>query len=509
MSRKKPVDPCSLSAIFDPEFQTESAEFDRKAYRNYLLSVHEAYLQNPPTTPKRHPNPKLDIYSTEYDVDAAIDAQLHDADVTPHLLDLMRQIAESFKDPDFQTWNIIIQPSIPNVPDERPRDLAIKQGAIMTLNNRIASPSAKGLENAFTPARITRWKKVDGTYTVDEETGQYTFFPNAQFSDVLKLHGAFLAAIFQLATEQLATKGSFEKKSIKFYAPAICKEAGIDPRENSKDRQKGNTAKTMQELRREAIETRISAFEDFMGISNNGGYYRVLVLNSYDPNSETFDVSSPYIFQLMQELAQLQEIQHHSQVNKLIHATAISERNYAAYEVANLLTTYVLQLGSAGKKATQQVKKRSKTRVTKDGEKFTDTITYDTKEAGPTEYKYHKRYSELIAECPQFKSALDEIRHSDSKNKTALYNMKLKRILEGAYKIILEDSDLPKMFKNLRINGVGQWADYAPCDITLDKYKPKRRRAQNFNIPTKSKLDAVLYITHEGKNPDFPVSDDE
>lgn len=502
MARKKTVDHGSLSAIFDPEFQTESAEFDRTAYRNYLLSVHEAYLQNPPTATKRHPNPKLDIYSTEYDVDADIDAQLHDADVTPHLLDLMRQIAESFKDPDSQTWNIIIQPSIPNAPDERPRDLAIKQGAIMTLNNRIASPSAKGFENAFTPARIIRWKKVDGTYTIDEETGQYTFFPNAEISDVMKLHGAFLAAIFQLAT-----KVSPEKKSILFYAPAICKEAGIDPRENSKDRKKGD--KTMQELRREVIEARISAFEDFMGKGDDGGYYRVLVLNSYDPNSETFDVSSPYIFQLMQELAPLQEIQHHSQVNKLIHANAISERNYAAYEVANLLTTYVLQLGSAGKKATQQVKKRSKSRVTKDGEKFTDTITYDTKDAEPIKYTYHKRYSELIAECPQFKAALDEIRRSDSKNKTAMFNMKLKRILEGAYKIILEDSDLPKMFNNLRINDVGQWAEKEPDAPTKDKYKPKRRRAQNFKIPTKSKLDAVLYITHEGKNPDFSMSDDE
>ncbi len=473
--------------IQNPQYNPLSPNFDRAAYRDYLLAKHREYIERPPAVTWRiEPyDPTTDIFSPEYDVDADIEEHKRIAERNKEMHEFLNRLAEKVKDATQKVDVVIDMTADEEAPpaQKRARDLAIEQGAIMTLHNRLTSPSTKEFEKALTPAAIKELPGDDGTYTQDE-TGQISLFPNLDFAETLKLHGAFLSAMLTLA---LQTDDG--KESLLFYAPEICREAGIDPRGYSSKRSKG---KTLAQLRYEILYSHIKQFERFVG-EINGAYYRVLMLSGYDPRSEVFRVESPYIFQLRAEMARKAPTLKHSQISTLLHASVVNEPNYAAVEVANCIIVRMLQSGGGKKGTTPSVKRRTTTRKKKNGDQLTESVEYQEATPQPEAvYCYHRRYSELIADCPQFRAALDEIAKKPSANKTALYNMKLKRILETAYKIILEESDLPLQFQNLKINGVSKWAaDYPPKG---------RRRAADFSIPTRSKLDQVLYITHTGKN---------
>ena len=370
-----------------------------------------------------------------------------------------------------------------------PRTIAINNGAIVTIHNRLASPSREFLR-AFTGHNIRLLPGKNGiTYRWDEY-GQLCFLDGADFNDVVKIHGAFLMSILALAMET-SYNDENHNDTVKFYAKQIIREMGIDTRSYSNKREKDEEKKEDAIFR--IIYSLVEPFENFAG-NIDGIYYRVLALQSYDSNTTTTEISSPYIFRLLEKMNDSKNREYH----RLIYSKVVNERDYAAVELANTIISGVLRRGTFTKKE-EHIKKRT-TKITdeKTGKSITNTVEYevDSKDQGKNiSYTYSVKYISLIEECPQLNSALSTIANSDCKNKAQRYNVKLKRIFEAAFRIILEDSDLPNTYSNFRINGISEWESYDTRESTK---KGTRRRAANFHIPTKTRLNDLLVITHDG-----------
>ena len=448
----------------NPKYNPASPDFDRDAYREFLTKKHADYMATPPlVTWSRSPYiPETDILSDKYDVDADIDRRTELADKNIAFNDFLRRLSEQVKSITHPFDNLSNEQSENNnVPALKleskvnPRDLAMQQGALMTIHGRLTSPSTSEFEHAFTSNAIKSLPGEDGTYTEDD-SGQISLFPQKTFEEIAKIHSAFLGAIFSLAYDS----DDGDSQTLKFYAPSICRELGIDPRKYSTARK--NTDMSLSDLRFSALYDQIRPFERYVGCID-GSYYRLLIFIAYDSNSEVMTVKAPYIFQLFDKIIERAEIVQHSQLNRLIHSNVVNEPNYSAVELANCIINRVLQRGGRS--------------------------TVDK------QYVYRIRYSNLISCCPQLCKELNDIANSAERNhKAQTYNVKLKRTFEAAYRIILEESDLPEIFRDLKINGISSWASTYPSG------KSKRRTAADFSIPTKSRLNDVLTITHRGGN---------
>lgn len=361
-------------------------------------------------------------------------------------------------------------------PIKRPGTLAAEQGAIMTLNNRLTFPSAKGYEKAFTSDIIKEIKPLPGnepSAEIDPETGKLIAYSEKSFAEVVALDSGFLAAIMSCAYD-----ADMSTQTLKIYVPMLCEELGIDPRPYStqrkadKDKEESESEEmTMAKRRYEIIyKGHIAAFEKFAGLID-GTWYRLMALSSYDEKSEVISLHAPYMINLAQKLTSMARAVNHSQVNRLFHSNAANEQNKAAVELASLIGAKILQLGEGGSHRKKD------------------------------EVKYDAYYSTLIQECPQLRKALSDIDQSRAANKAQKYNSKLKQTFEAAFKIILEKSYFPKKFKNFKINGIGKWSE-------AGKDKDGRRKVARFGIPTRTMISKTkLIITHEGINKDFSDTD--
>ena len=109
-------------------------------------------------------------------------------------------------------------------------------------------------------------------------------------------------------------------------------------------------------------------------------------------------------------------------------------------------------------------------------------ITVTRANPRPRIFRWEARFDSLIADCPQLRSELDEIRSSGGKDKSQRVNKKLKDTFTAAIRIIMEKSDAPNYYAGLEI---------------------KTGKLDTFKAPTNSTLKDKLVITHKGKNPNY------
>ena len=428
------------SDILDPDF-------DMSAYRDQLLKEHEKAMQDQAQgLPTWHIAPAVyDVYSEEYDVDQDIADKIATAKGEKRLAELKVSLSELI--------DHIADQFSPTTP--RARDVAIGQGALTTIHGRIAIPSTKEFVDIFAKA------KVIPIGSATRENGEIKAPDNAQIKDAWDVNAAKMAAVLQMAIPTYENGGD----RLQVYLPSLCGEMNIDPRKYSTLRIGDN--RSIKDQRFDAFASWFAPVEKYM-LPLNGVYYRACTIESYDDTSETVTLNPSFFLRLLDELSQTET--RHAQLNRYFHADVANEENEIAIAVAFYLANNLLQ--------------RGETNPRKDG-----IIEYRT------------TYATIISNCRQLKKALADItgrtKEPGTKNTTTqLYNTKLKRIFETAYRLILEKSDFPLIYKDLKINGVSEWEDPS----TKGKNKTRRIASKRFGIPTKSRITDKLTITHRGRN---------
>lgn len=459
MSDHKHITEEELNQKYDPQ----KPDFDREAYKAELIELHkyimeqleEANLSQQESQRKSYS--AINIYSEDFDPDEYINTRItlvKGFDTFSELVEKLAQLnlitTDTIDEEDYQT----------DEKQNRSYDTAIEQGAITTIGNHVAFPSAKAYEDIFTHVLIL---PKEGTVL---ENGEVQVLGEEELKNAEAVNIANLAALFQMITVQP------DSQRISLYLPTVFqREMGIDPRKFSSLR-KANGG-TIKEQRFNAFVKWFKPLEDYM-LPLNGKYYRACMLEGYDPESETVTLYLPFFFKLADELREATN--RYLVLNRYFHADIVNEKNVLAIEVAAHLTNKLLQEGTTPKPG--------KDRVT-----------------------YHKMYKSIIRDCEPLKNAMDRITTTKDAvsgktiSKTQAYNAKLKQVFETAYRLILEKSDFPKMFVDFRINGVSEWED--PSSQKKRKANPKsgnrRIASKAFKIPTKSTLNQVLYITHKGR----------
>ena len=370
----------------------------------------------------------------------------------------------------------------PEKKKQTPRQKAIDQGALITMENHVAAFSEVDLQNALTSAQIFQLPDKDETM-FDKDTGQLNPMLAEKAKDKLqkmtKLHTAFLFAVTQLF---LLQSSETENGLLSFYVPAICRELHIDIREYSTKRKK-DTGKQLPtaEAQAEKIISLITPFDSLVGKTKDGSYYRVLAFHGYDESTKTITISAPYIQKLLQTGDK-------SKLNRLLHSSVVNERNQGAVELASRILAGVLRRGGApDPKQTRKPTPTKTVRKTKEGDTVTTFFEAPQKKAqGKRVISYRPKFQTIIDDCPQLLSELDDIekKKDETKNWRQLYNNKLKYAFESAYKIIMEKSEAPYYFENFRFEDINP---------TTGKLRP----------PTYSTLNRKLVITHTGRNKNY------
>jgi hypothetical protein len=382
----------------------------------------------------------------------------------------------------------------------------------MTIGGHIASYSADDLKDALNaysiwrlPSTVDHKRAFDSTGKLDE-----LMLQDQKLEGLTEIHTAFLMAVVQAVSLAQIDDGG---DTIAFYLPAICRELKIDPRTYSSKRRAGNN---YAEMRLHAVLEMIMPFDPLVGRTPDGSYYRVLTFKSYDKNSDTITISTPYLYRL-KAIYEQREIEG-PQLNRLLHSDVANEPNRAAVELANRILTGIVTRGTQTYKQEPKVAKKTITRTDKGGQRTKTTTVYDTggqtdDAPTPPQTVYRVKYQTLINDCPQFKRELDEItagkgkaereaeergasaeeieraREKDRKTIPQRYNKKLKDVFTAAFRIIAKKSDAP--------------ARYLDFSLPTTTRKIKGKEIKVYDVPTKSTISRNLIITHKGRNPHF------
>ena len=437
-----------------------SPGFDREAYKADLLKLHETMMEQLKEEPQEICS--INIISKNFDADAYIDGRIALTKNANSLYDIIENLAQiTIKGMALGKSHRDEEEKQTEEKQNRSYDAAVQQGALTTIDNHVAFPSLRAYEDVFTHVMIL---PKEGTVL---ENGEVRILSSEELQNAETVNIANLAALFQMTTIQP------DSQRILVHLPTVFqREMGIDPRGFSALRTANKG--TIKEQRFNAFVDWFKPIESYM-LPLNGTYYRACVLEGYDPNSETVTLYPPFFLRLAEELTEQNE--RHDVLNRYFHADIVNEKNTLAVEVATHLTNKLLQRGLKPDKAGEE-------RVT-----------------------YRTMYSTIIQNCRGLNKALNEIttrsgsKENQPSNPTQVYNAKLKQVLETAYRLILEKSDFPKMFKDFRINGVTEWEDVSSKKKRKADPKSGNRRTASkaFDIPTKSKLNKTLLITHKGR----------
>ena len=384
---------------------------------------------------------------------------------------------------DFMTaWETVTK-------EKRPRNVAIERGALMTIGGHISSYSIDDLKDALNGFSIF---ELPGDTTAEKaflQNGQLNtmLVPVNKLTGVTKLHEAFL----MFGVEAVKAAADDSDYTISFYTPTICRELHIDPRQYSTKR--GDDATDLSELRFNALIDLVRPFEKYVGRTPDGSYYRVYMFDSYEKDGEIFKIRAPYLFKL-KEHATAQQLKH-SPYNSLFHSSVVSEPNHAAVELANRILTGLVTRGTRADYRTYKTEpKKARQTVTKTddkGNKTTTTTVYDTTpDEQPAQQEptvtWKCKFSTLIADSPQAAAELAAILADNTlKNKSQVYNSKLRHLFETAYRIIEEKSDAPTYYVDLTL------------PTTVKTVGGKKKRV--YDIPTKSTVNRFCVIKHRGK----------
>lgn len=402
----------------------------------------------------------------------------------------------------------------------------------------------------FTSAVIKLLPKGIENFILDEQ-GRFNLYDltggNKDVREVLqevdKLHTAFLMWLLGLAWNNSDIRETNSGNAIMpVYLPAVLESMKIDPRPRERDKQtkelkKRDTSKSLAELRRDKF------MEFIRPLLNTAAFfgddlYQIVGFYSYNAESETMYITTPYMFRLV-EYAKLHATRF-SSIKNIFHADIMTE-SQTAVEVADRIAMGVITRGVTtpdadtyrNAKKRKPIKKKTTTTAA-DGTKTVEELTFApeqettvsksrTDENGITTtvtspraqkktFSISPKFSTIIADCPQLQREIAEIktaqgteetkvleaakaagkpatpadiaaaRRIDHKTDPQRVNKKLKDTFTTAIRIIMEKSEMPKYYKNLTFRT-------EPFEV--------------FKAPTNSTLNAILKVSHEGKNPNF------
>lgn len=317
------------------------------------------------------------------------------------------------------------------------RSLAQSQGAITSLDGFLSSFSLDELEKAFTSFSLARLPE-------DEEisNNELHITDLSRLSHMDDIDVAPLAMVLRtvIKTYNKDIDPTSDNTSVRIYLPALCKQLNIDVRGYSKDRTE-LSQEDYARLRHDAFLKKLLPFDRVIGRLPNGSYYRVLAVSSYDAESETLVLNTPYMFKAL-ELA-MEEKEKNDKlvfVNNLFLPTVFKEHNHAAVEIASYITTQLLKRGTT-----------NPTEDEKTGKKY---------------IKYEIRYSTIIEKCPQIKGALETIERQDT-NVRQKKNAKLKQTFEAAFRIIKEKTRASEYFEDFSLNAPTPTASTLNMKMTI------------------------------------------
>ena len=374
-----------------------------------------------------------------------------------------------------------------------PRDIAIKNGALTSIDGHIAAITADDLKNVLNISSIYKLPaSIDRTRAFDKNGKLDSFLTTQEKPEELtELHIGFLMAMFQATL-----KSNDENNLISLYLPKICRELKIDPRTYSSKRNDEEISYT-EMLANRMLEI-ILPFDSFIGRTPDGGYYRVLNFQGYNPKSKTLTVAAPYLYRIKEIILQRRESTNKKQLHQLLHSSVANEPNHAAVELATRILTGISKLGLTDYSSTHALKAKrieeTTTHTSRSGTKKTKKTTVFSAESDTTEHKtaikrYEVKYSTLIHECPQFEHELEEIEKAAADGKikypTQTYNKKLKDVFTAAFRIIAEKSDAPSKYPNFTLP-------------TMQKIA-KGKSVTAYIVPTKTTLNNLLIITYTAK----------
>lgn len=397
--------------------------------------------------------------------------------------------------------------------------IARSEGAITTLGNHVATIANKMFQYCF--SRDLRQLPGERDNFIFDTAGKLNELSlNGEPLQPLDgIHTGFLMALLQIATEycDLREYNSKDNSIIPVYLPPFFRETKVDPRPREWDKEAKAIKKrapaaddqTQKQLRLNRFLEFMRPLDNRVGTIEGDGYYTLARFISWDEKTDTAYISIPYEIKLV-ELARL-HADRHSAISTIFHADILTE-NQAAVELANRIAVGLIERGVTRSQADtyksdtpRKPIRKTKTTTTADGTKTTETVTYQpepepvtvtrerTDENGitttvtranprPRIFRWESRFDTLIANCPQLKRELDEIRSGNGKDKSQRVNKKLKDTFTAAIRIIMEKSDIPQYYAGLEI---------------------KTGNLGTFKAPTNSTLKEKLIITHKGKNPDY------
>ena len=385
------------------------------------------------------------------------------------------------------------------------KNVAIEKGALINLHNNVISFTLPELQSAFTGVSLLMLPGTPKDFEFDE-AGKLNMLSlkDGRLKQPNEIYGAFmmeLAQAVKLTIDSDYTADNF----VDIYLPELFRSMDIDIRGYGDRRRKDVD---IEEQRLGYLMNILSRFDPIVGRTPDGNYYRAASFVSYDRDSETARIATPFIFKILGYAESLEA--HHSPLNRLLHSNVGNEPNHAAVELANRILTGVLQRGTRadikGQGTLPQRKtKRTTTKTDAAGNRETVTEYIDTdKEPVIDQHPqqksktvtYRVKHSALIAACPQLAAELEAIENHpdyatnengepiiviDTKtgqpikkpyNRRQAINAKLKQTFGAANRIILEKSDAPIIYKDFKI-------ETPP--------------------PTKSTLDTLYIISHKGR----------
>ena len=412
---------------------------------------------------------------------------------------------------------------------------AAARGAIVSLDGHLTAYSSKEFWQAFMPGRIMRlpYAVNDRTFDGDGRLNELAL-GDESLKSLTTLQENFLHAAATLVEKKIL-EGEYDEQTmtISFHA-GILDQMGIDPRDAGKRRDTSDT-RTMAQRRFDKLNNEIlPPFEPLVGCMPNGSKYRVMAFSGYDAETETITLIAPYIWQVAR--AAYKAAGGKPQVHHYLHANAGSKRSDAAFELANRIIVGVVQRGSVPEpRKRRQATSKTRTKKLADGSTVTDTTRYETKadrqlareraraelvkavdsattqgarakaekrladfdkKADQEEYDlthpivtYRPKFQTIIDDCPQVKANLKRISTDTTiKHPRQSYNDYLRKTFEAAYAIIMEQSDLPKKYRDLRLPTV--------------KRKRGGKTVDAYDVPSMSTLGRCMVITHRGKIPE-------
>lgn len=385
------------------------------------------------------------------------------------------------------------------------RAKAIEIGAFTELEARAVIPTKEEYHDVFTRNKLFYiTDKMRNSF--DAESGKLNpitagALTTEDFDKITSTDPGLLAHVLHYVISYYVTEGQ-NGNTVPIYLPKFFRDNNIDPRKKLKDKETDliKTENTpLTDARYNKFIEMIAPYEQVIGRFDNGDIYRFMTFESYNKDSETVIISTPYLFEIARRVEA-------GKFNRLIHPSITSEPNKAAQEIAIRIVQGLATRGARipdqqphAKISEDQATERTTYKTDKEGNKVKIVEKFEPDEPRTKEAKkwtYRTKFSTLIKECPLIQKELEEIAQKtvekDGKtiphpNRNQLYNTKLKQTFTAAFRIVEERTDAKLYFENLTLHN---------RDPKTGDYKP----------PTKSQLNSLLIYTFTGKNPDYILS---